>query len=117
MDDAAITRSAIMSEPEQSSEEEPAALRSAAIEALQSAARQKDPKEFDRLTRYGLALIERARAIRQRRRGIGSEGDEPAFPGEQLTRREQNGLGRVCKSTAALLNKLWRVGSRRRTER
>jgi hypothetical protein len=48
-------------------DDEPATLRSAVVEALQSAARQNDPKELDRLTRYALALIERARAIRDRR--------------------------------------------------
>jgi len=56
-------------------EDEPAALRSAAIEALQSAARQNDPKEFDQLTRYALALIERARAIGHRRQSAISEAD------------------------------------------
>jgi len=117
MDGAAIRRSATMSEPEQASEEEPAALRSAAIEALQSAARQRDPKEFDRLTRYGLALIERARAIPQRRRGVGSEGDKPASHGEQAARREKEGRGRLRNSTAEFINKLWRVCWRRRTER
>ena len=44
--------------------EKPAALRSRAVELLQSAARQNDPREFDRLTRYALALIERARVLR-----------------------------------------------------
>lgn len=56
-------------------EDEPETLRSAAVEALQSAARQSDPKESERLTRHGLALIERARAIRHRRRGTVSEAD------------------------------------------
>jgi len=41
-------------EPE-SEEDEPSELRSAAVEALQSVARQNDPKEYDRLTRYALA--------------------------------------------------------------
>ncbi|HKM72663.1 MAG TPA: hypothetical protein VJX94_21810 [Stellaceae bacterium] len=56
-------------------EDEPETLRSAAVEALQSAARQSDPEESDRLTRHGLALIERARAIGHRRRGTISEAD------------------------------------------
>ena len=43
--------------------EDPKGLRSAAVDALQNAARQTDPREFDRLTRHALALIERARAI------------------------------------------------------
>ena len=38
-------------------------LRSAAVDALQNAARQTDPQEFNRLTRHALALIERSRAI------------------------------------------------------
>jgi hypothetical protein len=56
-------------------EGEPTALRSAAVEALQSAARQSDPEESDRLTRHGLALIERARAIGHRRQSGISEAD------------------------------------------
>ena len=56
-------------------EDEPAALRDAAVEALQNAARQNDPKEFERLTRFGLALIERARAIGRRRHRAISEAD------------------------------------------
>ena len=43
--------------------EDPKGLPSAAVDALQNAARQTDPREFDRLTRHALALIERARAI------------------------------------------------------
>ena len=59
-------------------EEEAAKLRSAAIEALQSAARQSDPREFDRLTRHALRLIERARAIRQGRRRAMSMSEAPS---------------------------------------
>jgi hypothetical protein len=47
--------------------EDPKKLRSAAVDALQEAARQSDPREFNRLTRHALALIERARAIRRGR--------------------------------------------------
>jgi hypothetical protein len=43
--------------------EDPKELRRAAVDALQNAARQTDPQEFNRLTRHALALIERARAI------------------------------------------------------
>lgn len=50
------------SEPE-SETEDPANLRDAAVKALQSAVRQKDPHEFDRLTRHALRLLQRARAI------------------------------------------------------
>jgi hypothetical protein len=45
--------------------EDPNELRSAAVDALKDAARQSDPREFNRLTRHALALIERASAIRQ----------------------------------------------------
>jgi hypothetical protein len=44
-------------------EEDPNELRSAAVDALNDAARQSDPQEFNRLTRHALALIERARTI------------------------------------------------------
>jgi hypothetical protein len=43
--------------------DDPKELRSAAVDALKDAARQSDPREFNRLTRHALALIERARAI------------------------------------------------------
>jgi hypothetical protein len=57
--------------PEES--EDPNKLRSAAVDALQNAARQSDPQEFNRLTRHALALIERARAIGRGREGAVSE--------------------------------------------
>jgi hypothetical protein len=96
MDGAAITRAAIIPEPEQARKEEPAALLSAAIEALRNAARQKDPREFDRLTRYGLAPIERACAVGQGRRRAASERDEPALARKPLrTLREKHGPGRL----------------------
>ena len=43
--------------------EDPTNLRNAAVKALQSAVRQHDPHEFDRLTRHALRLLQRARAI------------------------------------------------------
>ena len=43
--------------------EDPKELCSAVVDALKDAARQSDPREFNRLTRHALALIERARAI------------------------------------------------------
>lgn len=57
--------------PEES--EDPNELRSAAVDALQNAARQSDPREFNRLTRHALALIERARTIRHGRESAVSE--------------------------------------------
>ncbi len=74
---------------EREEEEDTAALRSAAVEALQSAARQHDPKEFDRLTRYALGLIERARAITHRRRGGISEADGADTPDEHRAEEKQ----------------------------
>jgi hypothetical protein len=56
--------------------EDPKELRSAAVDALKDAARQSDPREFNRLTRHALALIERARAIGHGRRHAGSETTE-----------------------------------------
>ena len=43
--------------------EDTADLRNAAVKALQSAVRQHDPHEFDRLTRHALGLLQRARVI------------------------------------------------------
>lgn len=57
-------------------EEDPKELRSAAVDALQEAARQSDPREFNRLTRHALALIERARAIGHDRKHAVSEPTE-----------------------------------------
>ena len=56
--------------------EDPNELRSAAVDALQEAARQTDPQEFNRLTRHALALIERARAIGHGRQHAASEAAE-----------------------------------------
>ena len=47
--------------------EDPKVLRSAAVDALKDAARQSDSREFNRLTRHALALLERARATRHGR--------------------------------------------------
>ena len=57
-------------------EEDPKELRSAAVDALQEAARQSDPQEFYRLTHHALALIERARAIEHGRQHAVSEATE-----------------------------------------
>jgi len=89
-------------------EDEPAALRSAAVEALQSAARQSDPKESDRLTRHGLALIERARAIGHRRRSGISEADGANVRNEPRI-QEQEGPHHLRKVTAKFIATLWRL--------
>ena len=57
--------------------EDPKELRSAAVDALKAAARQSDPREFNRLTRHALALIERARTIAHGRQHAASEEAEP----------------------------------------
>jgi Na+/phosphate symporter len=56
--------------------EDPKVLRSAAVDVLKDAARQSDPREFNRLTRHALALIERARAIAHGRQHAASEERE-----------------------------------------
>ena len=58
-----------MAEQDRKAEEnKPAALRSAAVEALQNEACQDDPNAFDRPIRHALVLIERAGRIRCGRR-------------------------------------------------
>jgi len=99
-------------EPERE-EDEPEALRSAAVEALQSAARQSDPKESDRLTRYGLALIERARAIGYRRRNGVSEVDGASVWNAYRAEEEERPR-RSPSLTAKLIATLWRLCSWRR---
>jgi hypothetical protein len=91
-------------------EDEPAALRSAAVEALQSAARQSDPKESDRLTRHGLALIERARAIGHHRRSGISEADGATVRNEprmQENEGPRHSLTLVAKLIATLGRICW----------
>jgi hypothetical protein len=118
MDDGAIRRATIMPEPKQAREEEPAALRSAAIEVLRNAARQKDPREFDRLTRYGLAPIERARAVGQGGRRAASEGDEPALASKPPRKlREKHGPGRLRSLTGELIDEFRWLRSWWRAER
>jgi hypothetical protein len=89
-------------------EDEPETLRSAAVEALQGAARQSDPKESDRLTRHGLALIERARAIGHRRRSAISEADGATVRNEPRM-QEKEGPRHSRKVTAKFIATLWRL--------
>jgi hypothetical protein len=96
-------------EPERE-EDEPEALRIAAVEALQSAARQSDPKESDRLTRHGLALIERARAIGHRRRtGISEANGAPVRNAHRMQEEERPRRSRSLR--AKLIATLWRLCS------
>ena len=101
---------AMMERDPEREEEKPLALRSAAVEVLRSAIRQKDPNEFDRLTRYALALIERARGIRQEKHRAVSYGDTPLSQHEPR-RQQKEGFGPLGKSTPELFNKLWRLCS------
>lgn len=89
-------------------QDEPEALRSAAVEALQSAAREGDPKESDRLTRHGLALIERARAIRHRPRSPISEADRATVASDPRT-QETERPSHSRKLTAKVISTLWRL--------
>src|SRR5215831_3424948 len=68
-----------------SKEEKPAALRSAAVKALQSPAREVNPNKSDRLIRHALALIERARVIRQSRDRDALEGGPASSQRERPT--------------------------------
>ena len=90
--------------------EEEKLVRSAGVEALQSAARQNDPNEFDRLTCYALALIERARAIRQDRFRTVWDGNAPPSQSERRAQRRED-PSPLRKSTAELINKLRRLCS------
>jgi thioesterase domain-containing protein len=97
-------------EPEEE-EENPTQLRNDALEALQNAARQRDPEESDRLTRYALALIDRARAIRQRRRRAVSESEEVVTSERQVPRKRPDAAN---GSTTGHIRKLWQLWSSRR---
>jgi hypothetical protein len=82
-------------EPEAETES-PAELRNAAIEALQNAARQRDPNDFGRLTRHALHLIERARAIPHgRRRAVPEvEGMSALRSKDEQARRKESRVPR-----------------------
>jgi hypothetical protein len=82
-------------------EEKAIALRSAAAECLQSATRQSDPLEFDRLTRHALGLIERARAIQHRRRRAVSGSN-----GAPVTQDSSPRLRKERPSKSAALNQM-----------
>jgi aquaporin Z len=91
-----------MTDPEPRSDAEKAReLRSVAAESLQEAARQSDPREFDRLTRHALGLIERARAIQHGRRRAASRGD--------TVEAQTKGLRISRKLTVEFIGTLWLV--------
>jgi hypothetical protein len=69
--------------------ENPDELRSAAVEALLSAAHQSDPREFDRLTRHALGLIQRARAIRHSLRPVRPRGAPVLREDDGMAKREE----------------------------
>lgn len=100
-----------MTDPEpEGPKEDPTQLRSAAVEALQSAVRQSDPREFDRLTRHALALIDRARAIRRGRRRAAPEGDETADSREKDEAGKSEGMRH---NSMHFIRALWWPKSRR----
>jgi len=84
----------------QAETESPAELRNAAIEALQNAARQRDPNDFDRLTRHALRLIERARAIPHGQRHAVPEvkGMSALRSEDELARREESRMPRKLRA-------------------
>ena len=109
-----------MDDPEPRSEGgEATELRSAGAASLQSAVRQSDPREFDRLTRHALRLIELARAIQcGRRRAVlreyGPEVSPDNVPKSEKTRdnlpkSEKKGLPMSRKLIAEFIGTLWRL--------
>ena len=99
-----------MTELEPRSEaEEATELRSAAVVSLQSAARQSDPREFDRLTRHALRLVELARAIQHGRRQAVSREYRPSVSQDNLPMSEKKGLPMSRKFTAQFIDMLWRL--------
>jgi hypothetical protein len=87
-------------------EEDPKELRSAAVDALQEAARQSDPQEFNRLTRHALALIERARAIRR-----GREHAVPEATETQVLRRDGAVRAGLSHKIIKFIVRLWRTSA------
>jgi hypothetical protein len=83
--------------------EDPKELRSAAVDALQNAARQTDPQGFNRLTRHALALIERARAIGQGRQNAVFEATET-----QVFRKEDAVRPGLSRKIIKFIVSLWR---------
>jgi len=96
------------SEPE-SETEDPANLRNAAVKALQSAVRQKDPHEFDRLTRHALRLLQRARAIGHGLRA--RSGEAPALQEENNEMQKTEDIGESSKLRVKFTDTLCRLFS------
>jgi hypothetical protein len=97
-------------EPE-NGKDDPEELRGNAVEALRRAARQDDPREFERLTRYALRLIERARAIRQdRRRVVSNKDGEAARTVRRMAPTESP--GREPAATVGFIDRLRQLFSR-----
>ena len=88
-------------------------IRKAAVEALQKAARQSNPREFDRLTRYALWLIDRARAIRRgRQRAVPGTDETLDFPKKDETAtKEKSRMPRSLR--AKFTGTRWRPSSRK----
>ncbi|MGC2200727.1 MAG: hypothetical protein WA633_11360 [Stellaceae bacterium] len=86
-------------------------LRSAAATSLQSAARASDPREFDRLTRHALRLIELARAIQRGRQGAVSTEYRPSVSRDNLPMSKRKDLPMSRKFIAEFIGTLWRLCS------
>jgi aquaporin Z len=94
-----------MTDLEPPEEKRAAKLRSAAAESLKNAARQSDPREFDRFTRHALGLIERARVIEQGRRP--ARESMPHLVRHRLMRRKTMDMTR--RTAAEFFGTLWLV--------
>ena len=115
IEDAVIRRSGAMGDLEPRSEAvEARELRTAAAASLQSAARQRDPGEFDRLTRHALRLIELARAIQYGRRRPVPKEHSPSVSQDDLPTSAKKDLPMSRKLGAELIGRIRRLCSWRR---
>lgn len=71
--------------------------------ALKDAARQSDPREFNRLTRHALALIERARAI-----GHGEQRVISNVPETQVLQKDDAVRPGLSHKIIKFIVRLWR---------
>ena len=81
---------------------DPKKLRSAAVDALKDAARQNNPREFNRLTLHARALIERARAI-----GHGRQNAVPKAAEMHVSRRNGQVKPRSPHKIIEFIGRLW----------
>jgi hypothetical protein len=103
-----------MTDPEpEGGTEDPTKLRCAAVEALQSAALQHDPNEFDRLTHHALGLIDRARVIRRDARRAALTAREIAVLQDkrEITETEQHHV--LQRFVTKLISAFWQARPKR----